>query len=869
MTRFYKSNVAAMSVILLIVVFVLPRPTDKSIFRMNKALFHQIKMNDRGPVKAPNEWFMTQRIWPATELDDRAVRRARQEAISMQEAGLALDEPWTFAGPSNVGGRITAMAVHPDNPNTIYVGGAIGGVLKSVDGGDVFTPIFDQSYSLSIGALAIDPADSNSIWIGTGEANSSGDSFMGNGVFVTRNGGDTWFNMGLENTQHIGRILVHPTDPNTIYVASMGKLFGTGPNRGVYKTTNGGVEWDRIFFIDDSTGCVDLEFDPINPDILYAVMWERVRRPHHRQVSGPGTGIWKTENGGNDWSELTNGLPDDDNLGRGSICVAPSDPNRLYAFFCNHPGYFYGAYRSDNGGDDWTELPAGNSDLADYLFSSFGWYFGVSEVDPNDPDVVYALGQYGFKSTDAGMNWGFAFLDSHVDHHALWINPNNSDHVMSGHDGGFNYSIDGGNTSSVHSDLPITQFYAITADPSHPERLYGGTQDNSTPRTLTGNTDDWDVIYWGDGFYCIVDPRDSDVIYACMQNGGIARSDDGGDDWYELNSDFWDDETNWMTPYILDPTNPDRLYLGTYRIWSSNNRGNDWTTISDDLTGPEVPGNLGLGTITSIGMSENNDQVIYAGSDNGYVWVTQMAGEVWTDISEGLPERWVTRVTVHPDSANIVYVCLSGYKYDEMIPHIYKSSNFGADWTPISGGLPDGPVNDLIIDPDNGNVLYVSTDYGVFITEDDGENWMNLGTGLPTSSVYDLHLVTVDNEKRLIAGTHGRSMWYINVGNVSNISENPSNELPSEFEISSYPNPFNASTNIKINTPQSGLLNVDVYDVLGRHVTTLASENVGIGTHQFSWNSMSSSGSVVSSGTYIVVAKQNGIRMTKRVVMVK
>ncbi|MFH1011280.1 MAG: glycosyl hydrolase [bacterium] len=684
-------------------------------------------------MKKPNDWFMLQRIWPGNTLNRSAVEEARLQALRLRRAQHRLDDVWTFAGPSNVGGRVTALAVHPSAPNIIYAGAAVGGVFKSTDGGLNFNPVFDQDYALSTGALAMDPLNPLRIWLGTGEANSSGDSYGGRGVYLTEDGGNTWQYKGLEAVVHIGKIAVDPTNSDRVYVAAAGELFGTNLERGLYRTTDLGSTWERVLFLTDSTACIDVALDPLHPDTVYAVMWERIRRPYQRQVGGESSGIWRSYDGGDTWTELIAGLPHGANVGRGGIAVSPANPNRLYAVFADHPGYLLGNYRSNDGGNSWQEVA-----YIDYsLYSSFGWYFGQIHADPVNPDVVYVQGVSMFRSGNGGQSWSEVFRNAHVDHHALWINPNNPAHLITGHDAGVNVSYNTGSNSTRFVSLPITQFYAITADPTLPYRLYGGTQDNSTPRTLGGAVDDWDVIFYGDGFYCIIDPRNSNTIYAEAQYGYLGKSTDGGYDWYFIASDFYDDRTNWMTPFVIDPCNPDALYLGTYRVWRTSNGGMNWTPISDDLTDGPGPANLVYGTVTTLALSPANSQVLYVGTDDAHVWVTTNQGVSWTEISEGLPHRWVTRVAPHPDSASVVYVSFSGYKEMDYLPHLFRSSDYGATWTDIGAGLPEEPINDVIVDPDNPASLYVGTDFGVFCTSDYGQTWEALGEGLPTSSTFD------------------------------------------------------------------------------------------------------------------------------------
>ena len=741
---------------LLAAVLFLPDQFSSS-HRMTPGLYARVKQIQKRVHNAPNDWFMRQRTWPGTELNRAAVAQAREQALNLRRGARSLDEPWVFAGPSNVGGRITALAVHPSEPNVVYAGAALGGVFKSTDGGLNYVPVFEEDFALSTGALAMDPSNAQRVWVGTGEANSSGDSYGGNGVYLSEDGGQTWQHKGLEATRHIGRIVVDPTDANRVYVAAMGELFGTNPERGLYRTNDGGNTWSRVLFVTDSTGCVDVALHPTNPDTVYAVMWERIRRPYLRMSGGITSRIWRSYDGGDTWTVLAGGLPVGTTTGRGGITISPANPNRLYAIFANHPGNLLGIYRSDNGGTTWTQV----SNPGGTFYSNFGWYFGQITADPANQDIVYIQGVNMYRSTNAGASWTNTFGAAHVDHHAFWINPSNTAHVITGHDGGVHTSTNFGFSATSFDNLPITQFYAITSDPTLPSRLYGGTQDNSTPRTSTGATNDWDVLYFGDGFYCLVDPRDSDVIYAEYQYGGLGKSLDGGFSWNSIWTDFASDRINWSMPYVMAPQNPDVLYAGTHRVLRTVNGGANWTGLSGDLSYGPGPGNLTYGTITTIDVSPADSNVIYCGTDDSRVWVSLDYGNSWSDISTALPNRWCTRVAPHPDSANVVYVSFSGYKELDYLPHLFRSDDNGAMWTDVGQGLPEAPVNDVIVDPLNSDYLHVATDFGVYYTADIGEHWAVLGESLPLSSVFDLQLTS---DRYLVAGTHGRSMWKYGLG---------------------------------------------------------------------------------------------------------
>ncbi len=715
------------------------------------------KEGEKEEEKKPNDWFFMQRAYPRGDIPvGQYLASIEQAQLMRAKAGNKSEVVWSEAGPTNIPGRITDLAVHPDYPNTIYAGAACGGVFKSTDNGVSWTPIFDEQGTPSIGALAIHPDDPQILYVGAGEANGSGDSYPGTGIYKSTNGGSVWTHIGLENSYHIGRIVIHPLYPETVFVAVSGKMFGTNPDRGVYKSTNGGATWEQKLFISDSTAAVDVAIDPTDPQMVYAAMWERVRGPNRRNVGGWTSGIHKSTDGGNTWYQLTNGLPPSASyIGRIGISVCASSPNVIYAIYCDHPGEFMGVYKSTDYGESWSQT---NDSVLDGFLGGFGWYFGNIRVDPTDPDRVFAMGVYLYRSTNGGNSWSEVGSSVHVDHHAMFISPVDHNRIYLGCDGGVYLSTNGGTAWSLCTSQPSTQFYAITIDYLNPQRLYGGTQDNGTLRTLTGALGDWEEIHGGDGFYCNVDFTNSDVIYAEYQWGWLRKSTDLGYDWdYVMDGIDCDDRRNWCTPVIMDPVDHNTLYYGSHRLYKTTNGGGWWDPISGDLTDGPGGGNLTYGTITTMAVAPSNTQVIYVGTDDANVWVTTNGGGDWADIDNGLPDRWVTRVAVDPYAESIAYVTFSGHRISEALPHIYRTTDYGNTWQSISSNLPEGPINDLIVDPQNPSVLYVGSDVGVYVSENTGGNWMSLGTGLPITTVHDLALH--EPTRTLVAGTHGRSMF--------------------------------------------------------------------------------------------------------------
>lgn len=708
------------------------------------------------PPAFPGDYFYEQRTWPHGRMDRDFCRKTLLEIEQKNKTRPRNSAEWTYAGATNVSGRVSALAVNPAAPSTIYVGAASGGVFKTTDNGAHWTPIFDNAPNLSIGDIALAPSNPQVVYVGTGEANCGGGSlaYDGIGVFKSTDGGQAWQHVGLENIGNVGKILVHPSDPNTLYVAAAGDLFANSSERGIYKSADGGASWQQSLFVSDSTGGIDLAFHPSNPNIVYAAMWERIRRPNGRQYGGLTSGIYKTMDGGAHWQKLSGGLPQG-SLGRIGLAVSPNNPEVVYALVNTTDGTYQGLYLSTNQGGSWTAVDP-SAFLGGYPFN---WWFGKIYADPSNADRVFVPAFTMSVSEDAGQSWNDASGFMHVDHHVCWIDPSNPNHLLDGNDGGIYYSMDGG-FNWTKWDLPITQFYTVDVDESAPERLYGGAQDNGTNRTVVGGTDDWEHILGGDGFVVKVDPTNNLNVYAEYQYGNFFASYNGGSQLNPAKAGITpNDRFNWNTPFILDPTDPQTLYIGAQRVYRSTNGAQSWTPISSDLTdGAAGYGGVIFGTITCLAASPLEPGVVYAGTDDGNLWYFDGTGN-WENRSLSLPKRWVTHVETSPFDPNTAYVTFSGLRWHEAEAHIYKTTDRGLHWTPVSGDLPEMPVNDLIIDPAYAATLYAATDAGVFVSENEGQHWEPLGTGMPTLVVTDLRLH--EGTRKLVAATYGRGMYTV------------------------------------------------------------------------------------------------------------
>lgn len=799
----------------------------------------------------------------------KAIEQAKQlkrETLSKRLSKGLRAVQWEFAGPTNIGGRVVDLEFDPNNPSIIYAGFSTGGIFKSFDGGNSWQPIFDDQAVLTIGDIAIDPNNTNIIFVGTGEANGGHNNFPGGGVFKSTDAGSTWIFLGLEGTTSIGRIVINPQNSNILYLASVGSYFAPNPERGIYKSTDAGLTWDHSLFISDTTGFVDLIIDPNNPDRLMATAWERVRRPNASHLFGPSSGIYKTTDGGNNWNKITAAPlpnPNTTNVGRIGLANYQNDPNIVYALFTDGANII-SLYRSNDFGVSWSDVDTDN-ELSSGT-AGFSWYFGQVRVHPTNPNLVYVMDVAFMRSTDGGNTWPIIYgyggpSELHVDHHAMAFNPIDPNFIINGNDGGINISTNGGQTFSQPKNIPATQFYEIGLDYNNPEKLYGGTQDNGTNRTPDGSVDNWENIWGGDGFYVVVDYNNSNIIYAESQNGGLVKSTDGGFGWSDgTNGINGSEPTNWSTPVVMDPNSSNILYYGTHSLYRTTNSAVSWTKISPQLT-DWVTGRR-LGTITTIAAAPTNSNVIFVGTDDAHVWVSSNNGANWIDVSAGLPERWVTRVVVDPSDENIVYVTFSGLKWRDPQPHVYRSTNKGTEWVDISSNLPDAPVNAFAVDNNFSNRLYLGSDVGMYVSFDSGQSWAVLGEGLPILPIGDIKIHPTENF--LVAGTYGRSMYKIDLNLVTDVV-NDQPQIVNEFLLSqNYPNPFNPTTKISWQSPVSGNQTIKIYDIAGKEVATLISEYRLSGKNEVEFDA-----SNLSSGIYFYKLTAGNISKTKKMLVLK
>ncbi|MDA7979276.1 MAG: hypothetical protein MPJ50_10975 [Pirellulales bacterium] len=731
-----------------------------------------------------------------SELSDRVLaehERHLEMAKNSPYAGI----PWQFVGPEIPVGRVTDVEVHPSAPEVIYLASCAGGVWKSTDDGVNWTPIFENAASSSIGDIAIAPSDPNIVWIGTGESNIFRSSMAGFGVYKSTDAGKTFEYSGLADTQHIGRVLVHPTNPDIVYVAGAGHEYEHNEARGVYKTTDGGRTWDKVFYRGPDVGAIDLAMDPEEPDTLYVGTSERRRLRWSDPLPGPQSGLHKTTDGGATWVTLTEGLPDFSagEYERVGVDVCRSQPNTVYTVL-NHaagPRGTRGAevYRSDDKGATWTMCEG--TDQVRREFPAYGWVFGQIRVDPTDPDIIYVLGLGYSRSTDGGKSFS-RLRGSHSDYHAMWINPNDNSHVLVGNDGGVMISHDMLASYERGQNLPISTPFNVGISVT-PEKfwLYSCLQDSSGYRGLVDLSSGRDSVTWmkrwerapGDeAGRQAIDPTDPTIVYSVRRYGGGPsrttvsnesrqggrRSGGGGRNRQgggrAGRPDFGGERkrAQWVSPLIISPHDPKRVLYGAQFVFLSDDQGENWRKISPDLTNydRDKQGNIAHAVMFALSESPVEKGVIYAGTDDGNVQVTRDEGENWTLVTDGLPEgRCVSSIEASHFDAGTVYITMTGRRHDDFETYVYKSTNYGETWTRISSNIPMSSANVVRQDQKNKDLLFVGTDKGTYVTTNGGEKWDVLGSGLPTVYVHDM--VLHPTEDMAVIATHGRGCWVLDI----------------------------------------------------------------------------------------------------------
>ena len=739
--------------------------------------------------------------------------KAYDTYTTMRKASPTQAVNWSYLGPTNISGRSTDHAVaDKDGRRRIYAAYATSGIWKTDDDGATWQVIWEHMPSTSIGDIAVAPSNPDVVWVGTGEANIFRASMAGVGIYKSTDAGKTWQHMGLTDSQTIARIVVHPTNPDIVYVAASGHEWTDNETRGVFKTTDGGRTWSKILYKSPRTAAIDLVMHPGDPNTLYAATWQRIRRKWSDPRVEPGyneSTIMKTTDGGRTWTDVSQGLPAAQFRGRIGIDISRSKPDTLYALVDNYEigrearpgqrdaygrpmpadqGFIKGAdvYRSDDAGKSWRQTSRQNQAMVDYLNNNqsgtYGWVFGQIRIDPTNPETIYILGVPLSRSTDGGKTFASFAQGVHGDHHGMWIDPANTNIIYNSNDGGFYQTADGGKSWKFAVAAAGSQFYNVELDTSTPMWAYGSIQDIGSRRGRVDISNGrgavppaaWEGAPGGEGSNHAVDPTNPNIVYSHGFYGDFTRTDLGAapgggrgrgsaaqirpaDPTAELRA-------QWMAPFMISPHDNTIVYAGFQTLFKSKNRGDAWEKISHDLSDNNTaqmgqnPSAIPYQTIIAVAESPKKKDLLYVGTDDGRLHTTIDGGKEWTELTMKLPvRRWISRVTPSSHAEGTVYVTQRGREDDDFAAYVYKSTDFGKTFQSIVNNIPAGPVNVIRQDPKNPNVLYVGTDFGVFVSTNGGARWEVLGGNLPSVQVSDLQIGTRDNV--LVISTYGRGMW--------------------------------------------------------------------------------------------------------------
>ncbi len=703
----------------------------------------------------PYDQFAFQRSFPDRDFDWKGWKNAMvdiRRELAAQAKSSECDgnaSKWTIQGPANVAGRCNTLAVKPNDENTVLAGFAGGGIFKTTDGGANWYPVFDDHLELAIGVIVFDPNNPNVAYCGTGDPNIPSIVFNGDGVYKSVDAGETWSYLGLSEVGIISKIAVHPNNPNTLIVASMGNPFVRDNMRGVYKSTDGGQNWQQVLFISDQAGASELVQSPTNPNILYASFWDRIRSNKESILFGENAKVYKSTDGGDTWALSHNGLPTGP-LGRTGLAISQQNPNKVYVVYIDSLSTTGGLYKTIDGGDNWTAMNVGALEDA---CANFGWFFGKIRINPNNDEELYFLAILLYRKQAGSSSWIVAG-GGHADCHDLVFTPSGRRYWAN--DGGV-YRNDVGQSSWTKcKNLPTTQFYRTSFNPHEPNLYWGGAQDNGVQKGKGGGTiNNWSAVFSADGFKCAFDPADPQTFWVEIQNGTIHKTTDGGNSWQFGSANLGtSDRCSWDAPFFMSQYGPIKLFSATYRVYLST--GNGWSPISQDLTDGIIYGPR-FHTVSALAESPKLAEKMMAGTTDGNVWRREPTGD-WENITGNLPDRFVTCVQLSPTVSQRLFVTHSGFRNDEYIPHVHRSDDNGATWVDISSDLPQMPVNDIYIHPGHADsLLFVATDAGVYFTKNSGLSWSRLGGNMPVIPVFDLESNPVRNE--LVAATFARGIW--------------------------------------------------------------------------------------------------------------
>ncbi len=753
-----------------------------------------------------------QRTFPDGQYDRKAhfevMQKMKEEASSRNSGGF-----WVSQGPQNIGARANAVAVHPEDPNIIFLGFSRGGLWRTKDGGNQWIPVFDDQSYLAISHIVFDPANPDRVLVGTGDRNISGNPFIGNGIYVSENCGDSWSNLGLTQPGIISDIYISPQNSDIIYASSMGIPFERNADRGLYKSEDGGENWSQILYINDSTGVNDIVVHPFDDNIIYACGWNRIRNNKESKVSGPDAKIHRSYDGGDTWEILENGLPDGEHV-KVHLDISHQDPNRLYAAYvtvgglpgCDTGGFdLSGVYTSEDGGDQWS--PVSVSGIPCNIAGGFGWYFTRIKVNPFNDQDISILGVRMFRTLNGGLDWFYAEDGSiHADKHDLAFAHGNLYLATDG--GAYRAPIEDTQEWEDIENIPTTQFYRIGYNKWKPQYYYGGTQDNGTIRGNEDEINEWVRYFGGDGFSVAFHEEDPDIYFVEYQNGNILMSTDGEFGDYDIISDELEGSKAWDMFYTLGKDDPNTIYTGTDRLYKGRINGNDvdWEQIGPRLVDTIDPSSAYRHQVSTFDQSTFESGIFYLGTNDGLLWRKENNSTEWININHQIPRQYVTDIKVSKQNPSRAFVCISGYKYNDFEPHIYMTNDYGDSWEPIHSDLPNLAINHIhTIVWNDIEYVFIANDGGVYYSENLGESWDRLGENMPIVSAYDLDYHVENNE--LILGTFARGIFsydltQIGIGELINTSDIKNSTLSVYPTVAkdfiNYTHNFQNQTNLKI-----------------------------------------------------------------------
>ena len=743
------------------------------------------------------------------DISKQSSQKYQQAVAKIQQnkdiKGATFQTPWRFEGPLNVNGRVNILAIHPTNHKTWLVGESTGGIFKTINGGQSYYSVFDSYNHLAISEIVYHPKNHNIIFAGTGDENISGYPFIGDGVYKSSDGGETWQPFGLQDKGIISTICIHPTHTDTMYVASMGIPFVADSNRGVYRTYDAGASWQQILLPDTTAGVIDLILDNNNPQIIYAVGWNRVRTNSVSLVDGPQSKLYVSYNGGDTW-QMANIANSADPNSRMGISQTSTVNNRIYASITSNTYSLKGVYYSDDSAQTWQSIDI--QDISN-IYSGFGWYFGQIRVNPYNTNKVYIPGMSMAYYNTNTSSWT-TIPSEHADHHDLDFF--SEDSLIASTDGGLFLSVDGGQTWTDIDNIPSTQFYRIAFNPNVSGEYWGGLQDNGTVAGGVTDLNNWLYKSGGDGFQVVFDRYDSEIVYTESQNGSLYYLFAGS--WGQDFTNGIDmlDRRSWDMPYINDKDN--NFYAGTQRVYKNTAAPTgSWTVVSPDLTDGGIGRNH---VITALGVSEINSNYVYAGTADGNIWRSTDASSTWNEITNTLPNIYVTSIESSPTFADNIYVGQSGYRDNSQIAHIHKSTDKGNTWTSIAGNLPNMAVNAIAVLPfRHDSIIFVATDGGVYGTKNAGIQWNRVGDNMPIYPIFDL--VYDSLQRRLLAGTYARGMYSVCVDSIIPDLIDGFQCPIADINLSIYPNPTHEYINIETSSQHN--TQIEIFSASGKRIS--------------------------------------------------